>query len=146
MKRLLAVAVGTALVLVPLHFFYVTTVPVPQYQTGTAADYRYAIMAALMIYGGTAFGIVGVWWLSRRRGDAIDGRRVFQAGVYGAIGTISLVMVGWAAYRWLTLGFVTASWAMAPVVAILAGACSAMVGAGAGLVWYGVHGQRATPV
>jgi hypothetical protein len=142
-KRLVAGALGAAMILFPLRLLYVSLVPVPQYQTGTAADYLYAAMAALMIYGGAALGIFVMLWLSHMRRQAVDGMRVFQVSVCGAIGTVSLVMLVWAAYRWMTLGLVTASWALAPVVAIMAGTCSAIVAAGAGLVWFGLRGSRA---
>lgn len=140
MKRLVAGLVGTILLFAPIRFLYVTMVPLPAYRTGTFDDYGYALLGGLMIYGGATVGLLVAGWQSAGSRHAIRYGRVFWLGVAGAVVTNCVVMGGWGVYRWVTLGSVMNSWALAPVVALFAAGLSAVVAAGAALNWYALRG------
>ena len=58
MKRVLAGAAGTFLLFLPALIAYTLTVPVPEFRTGTVADYDAFLVTCLTLYGGAAVGIL----------------------------------------------------------------------------------------
>jgi hypothetical protein len=71
MRRLLSGAADGLLVVTPPMMLYGMTVPVPQYRTGTFADYQAFVVSCLTIYGGVVHGIAVRWWRSEH-GPAIS--------------------------------------------------------------------------
>ena len=133
MRRLLTGATGVLLVVTPPAMLYGMTVPVPQYRTGTFADYQAFLVACLTVYGGVALGIAVRWWRPPQ-GPVISGRSVFRAGFTGG-----LVAVG--------VGLALAAMRSAPgnlwgLVVIFGGVFAATISAGAGLFWYAIRPQR----
>ena len=121
------------LVVIPPVMVYGMTVPVPQYRTGTFADYQAFLVSCLTVYGGAVLGISVAWWRAQP-GPAISGRSVFRAGFTGG-----LVAVGVA----LALASIRSGlgnlWGL---VVILGGVLAATVSAGAGLFSYAIRSRR----
>jgi hypothetical protein len=138
MKRLVLGVVGAVLLWAPGWWLFPVVVPVPEYRTGAFfTDYAAAIASYLALYGGAASGILVLWW---RIGGTrpLDGGGVFLAGVLGALGALTVVLLGQPIARWVTTGRafpVGTSFALVPIVALFAVGLSAVVAAGAGLVW-----------
>ena len=131
MYRLLSGAAGVLLVATPPFMVYGMTVPVPQYRTGTLADYHAFLVSCLTVYGGVVLGIVVRIWREPGRASIIHGRSIFRAGMTGG-----LVAVGVA----LALAFLESGggnlWGL---VVIFGAVFTAIVSAGAGLVWYAIR-------
>jgi len=138
-KRFVSSMAGTALCLVPAFFFFTVLVPVPQYRSGTYADFTGAAGSCLTLYGGEVLGILVLWW--QPEPGRLTGRRVFWAGFWGGVIAISLVTAGQFLFRWVAGESVSVGnlWGL---VVIFGAAFSAMVAAGAGMAWYGVHGSH----
>jgi Kef-type K+ transport system membrane component KefB len=132
MRRLLAGAAGVLLVVIPPLMLYGITVPVPQYRTGTFADYEAFVVSCLTVYGGVALGITVRWLRDRRKEPIISGRSVFRAGFTGALVVIGIALV-LASMRSGSLGNL---WGL---VVIFGGVFAATVSAGARLVWYAIR-------
>jgi hypothetical protein len=130
MKRLSSGVAGTLLLVAPAWMLFSTMVPVPQFRSGTYADYLAVVRACLTLYGGASIGIVVLWWRSARRRQSITGLGVFLASIVGAIAATGTAIVG------------SGGGNLWGVVVIFGGAFSAIIGAGAGLVWYAVHGPE----
>jgi hypothetical protein len=131
MYRLLSGAAGILLVVTPPFMVYSMTVPVPQYRTGTLADYHAFLVSCLTVYGGVVLGIAVRVWREPDRASTIHGRSIFRAGVTGG-----LVAVGVA----LALASLQSGagnlWGL---VVIFGAAFTAIVSAGAGLVWHAIR-------
>src|SRR4051812_15593087 len=93
MKRLSSGAVGALLLCAPAWMLFNTMVPVPQFRTGTSADYLAVIRACLTLYGGATIGILGQWWLRTRRRQTIGSLNVFRACIVGAIVAVGIVVI-----------------------------------------------------
>lgn len=118
---------GALLVFAPAWMLFNTMVPVPQYRTGTYVDYLAAGRACLTLYGGATIGILVQWGRIARRRQTISSRSVFLACFVGAIVAIGVTLI--AAGGGNLLG----------VVVIFGGALSAIIGAGAGLIWHALR-------
>jgi hypothetical protein len=132
MQRLLGGAAGVLLMVIPPVMLYGITVPVPQYRTGTYADYQAFLVSCLTIHGGVVLGIAVRWWRRPRKEPTISGGSVFRAGFTGG-----LVAVG--------VALAVSSMRSGPgnlwgLVIIFGGVFAATVSAGARLVWYAIHG------
>jgi hypothetical protein len=138
MKRLVLGLVGTVLLWAPGWWLFPVLVPVPQYRTGAFfTDYAAAIATYLALYGGAASGILVLWW-GNGRSRTISSGRVVLVGFLGAVGMLTVVLLGQPVARWVTTGRafpVGTSFALVPIVALFAVGLSAVVAAGAGLVW-----------
>ena len=121
------------LVVTPPVMLYGMTVPVPQYRTGTFADYQAFLVACLTVYGGVALGIVVRWWRPPQ-GSAISGRSVFRAGFTGGLVAVG-VALALAAMR-SGLGNL---WGL---IVIFGGIFAAAISAGAGLFWHAIRPAR----
>lgn len=143
MTRVLSVAAGVLLLVVPAWMLSNLLVPVPKYRTGTYGDYRGVALACLVLYGGVGLGILLRWGRSARRRQTMGGGQVFRAGLAGGIAAIAAWILKSALHGWLALG----SWEKGVgnlwgLVLILGGALVAMVAAGAGLAWHALRGSR----
>lgn len=92
MNRLVLGIVGVLLPAAPAGLLFNTMMPVPQYRTGTFADYAGAARACVALYGGAVGGLfLQILWSTARR-QAISGRQVFRACLVGAIGAIGIAI------------------------------------------------------
>jgi hypothetical protein len=132
MQRLLGGVTGVLLVVIPPVMLYGMTVPVPQYRTGTFADYEAFVVSCLTVYGGVVLGIAVRWWRRQRSESTSGGRDIFRAGLIGG-----LVAVGLALALTSMRSGLGNLWGL---VIIFGGVFAAIVSAGAGLVWYAIHG------
>lgn len=92
MKPFLFATVGLLLLLAPLWtlFGFVT---VPEYRTGGIADYRAALISGVTLYGGVFAGaLIGEHFKTRLSAPVF--RRVFVAGLVGAMCAITLAVIG----------------------------------------------------
>lgn len=146
MKQLVAGVVGVLLVLVPGWMFFNGLRPMPQYRSGTWSDYQGVLVAWLWLYGGAALGIAWRWWRSARLMRTIGGVEVFRAGFAGVMALTAAWVVGAGVYGWLIRGSVGEGlgnlWGL---VVIFGAVLGAVVAAGAGLIWYAIHGQTRPP-
>ena len=138
MKSYLAMALGLVLLLLPL-WTLSGFVVVPQYRTGSIADYQAALISGLTLYGGVSAGVlVSECFRTRRAVPAF--RRIFVAGVAGAMGAITLALLAWAAGQLVFTGRIMP--AGLPMVYVVGGILSAFMAAGAGLIGYGLGAPR----
>lgn len=133
---------GLALLLAPLWTLsgFVTA---PEYRTGTITDYRAALVSGLTLYSGVVLGVLISQRFKTRGAPAF--RRVFIAGVAGAMAAITLVLitsfVSEPAYtgRMMPAGQTPA---LLPVLYIVGGILSAVIAAGAALIIYALERPR----
>lgn len=142
MRGFLAIVFGIALLVAPL-WTLSGFVVVPEYRTGTIADYSSALIASATLYGGVLAGVlVGRRYQAEENG--IDRfKTIFVAGMIGAMAAITLVLVGAALVQLVSTGRIVPagqSLALLPVVYIVGGILSAFMAAGAGLIAYGLGG------
>jgi hypothetical protein len=138
MKAYLAIGLGIALLLAPL-WTLSGFVIVPEYRTGTIADFALALGAGATLYGGVLAGsLVG------RRRKARTGfarfKAIFVAGMVGAMGAITLVLLAAALIELMSTGRIVPAGqtlALLPVLYIVGGILSAFMAAGAGMIAYG---------
>jgi hypothetical protein len=146
MMRPAAAIAGAFLVCLPAWWFFSNMVTLPRFQTGRfLEDYGTAISSFLTIYGGAAVGVVALRLRAARHTQPISGRRAFQASFGGSLAGVAVGWVGWVLFRWAETGRLTdprASYGIVPVIFIVAGVFSAVLAAGAGLLW---HGTRPRP-
>ena len=131
MPRVLSGALGLLLLLAPLLLVYNATVPVPEYRTRTYADYQTFIVFCLLVYGGAAVGILVQWRRYANNRRPISAETTFWAGSIGAMVAIGIALIA-------------ASVKEGPgnlwgLVVIFGGVFSAIVGAGAALLWSALH-------
>jgi hypothetical protein len=131
MPRVLSGAMGLFLLLVPLLMVYSVTVPVPEHRRGTYADYQAFVVVCLIVYGGAAVGILVQW-----RRYANNRRPISAEATFWAACTGGMVAIG--------IALIAASVEEGPgnlwgLVVIFGGVFSAIVGAGAALLWYALH-------
>lgn len=143
MKSYLAAVLGLVLFLAPL-WTLSGFVTVPEYRTGTIADYQGALVSGLTLYGGVLIGVM----LSRRLGTGVNGPafgKIFLGGIAGAMGAITLGLIAWALVQLLSSGRIMPEGqtpALLPVLYIVGGILSAFVAAGAGLISYGLRSSK----
>lgn len=147
MKAYLAIALGLAMLLAPL-WTLSGFVTVPEYRTGTIADYSNALISGATLYGGVLVGVlVGRRYNSRRQG-AVPFRTTFIAGMAGAMGAITLALIVDFLMELVSTGRLMPegnSPALLPIFYIVGGLLSAFIAAGAGLVAYGLSGEAQKP-
>ena len=145
MRRLVWGLVGAVLLWAPGWWLVTGLVPVPQYRTGVFfTDYAAAIASCFALYGGAAAGILVRWWWSGRS-RPIGGGQVFLVGFFGAMGALTVVLLGQPVARWVTTGrafSVGTSFALVPIVAMFVVGLSAVVAVGAGLIWQARGGSK----
>ena len=131
-RRLLSGTTGVLLLLVPLLMAYGATVPVREFRTGTTADYRTFVVVCLTIYGGAGVGILVQWRRSAYHRRPISAETTFWAGFTGAMLAIGVALIVAAVKE--------GPGNLWGLVVIFGGVFSAIVGAGAALVSYALHG------
>jgi peptidoglycan/LPS O-acetylase OafA/YrhL len=129
MKRILATVAGALLLIAPAWWLLTTMVPVPEYRTGTSADYFAAFRACLTLYGGAAIGMLVQWARGARRPERINGRQVFVACLVGAIVTVGVVTIAGGGGT------------LSGLVIIFGGVFGVFIGAGGALMWLGLRGD-----
>lgn len=134
MKRVLVGATGAFLLFLPALIAYTLTVPVPEFRTGTVADYDAFLVTCLILYGGAAAGVLVQWRLRARNGQALTGESVFWGGLTGAF----VAVVGALAIASVREGLGNL-WGL---VVLFGGVLSAVVGAGAGLLGHALRAGR----
>jgi hypothetical protein len=141
MKAYLAIILGFALLLAPLWSLsgYVT---VPEYRTGTFADYSSAVIAGATLYGGVLAGVL----VGRRYQSPQSPRRfraTFKAGMAGAMAAITLALLAAFLIELISTGRLMRAGqtpALLPLFYVVGGILSAFMAAGAGLIAYGLGG------
>ena len=142
MKSYMAVLLGIGLFLAPL-WTLSGFVTVPEYRTGTIADYQGALVSGLTLYGGVLIGVFSERFVTRV--DVPTFRKVFLAGIAGAMGAITLGLVAWALIQLISTGRIMPEGqtpALLPVFYIVGGILSAFMAAGAGLISYGLRASK----
>ena len=140
MKTYLAAAVGIVLLLAPL-WTLSGFVTVPEYRTGSIRDYQAALVSGLTLYGGVLVGVL----LSERfkgRWNVPVFRRIFLAGIAGAMGAITLALVASFLSELASTGKLMPAGqtpALLPILYIVGGILSAFIAAGAALIAYGLR-------
>ena len=143
MKPYLVTALGFVLLLAPL-WTLSGFVTVPEYRTGGFADYRGALIPGITLYGGVLVGVL----LNQRftvRGSLPRFRRIFVAGIAGAMGAITLGLIVWALSQLISTGRImpkSQTPALLPLFYIVGGILSAFMAAGAGLIAHGLGALR----
>lgn len=141
MKAFGAMLAGIIAILMPLRFLSGLVV-VPQYRTGTIADFMPAIVAGATLYGGVLLGVlIGRRWMARPESF----RTTVVAGVAGAMAAITVVIVGSALGDLVTMGRIMPPGhtpALLPIVYIVGGLVSAIIAAGAALIGYALRAAR----
>ena len=144
-----AIILGLAMLLAPI-WTLSGYVIVPEYRTGTIADYSMALISGATLYGGVLVGVlVGRRFkFPQRRSGVI--RKTFVAGMAGAMGAITLALVVAFLMELILTGRLMPegnSPALLPIFYIVGGFLSAFMAAGAGLIVYGlgsdVRGEEA---
>lgn len=140
MKAYLAIVLGIALLLAPL-WTLSGFVTVPEYRTGTIADFASALIAGVTLYGGVLVGML----VSRRykspRNRPVPFKATFVAGIGGAMGAITLGLLAAFLIELVSTGRLMPAGntpALLPVFYIVGGILSAFMAAGAGLIAYGL--------
>ena len=83
--RLIALVLGLVLVGYPAFMISTLMISLPQYRTGTFADYQDAVYGFLAIYGGVLLGML-VYWLNRNRmGRGLTPLGLFRAGFFAEL-------------------------------------------------------------
>lgn len=146
MKAYLAIAFGIALLLAPLWTLsgYVT---VPEYRTGTIADYKSALIAGVTLYGGVLVGVLVSSRQKPRKDRPVPFRTTFVAGIYGAMGAITLGLIAGFLIELISTGRLMPKGntpALLPIFYIVGGLLSAFMAAGAGLIVYGLGAAKGT--
>ena len=143
MKAYLVIALGLAMVLAPL-WTLSGFVTVPEYRTGTIADFSMALISGATLYGGVFAGVL----VSRRFKLQLHGaapvRTTFIAGMAGAMGAITLALIIAFLMELVTTGRLMPegqSPALLPIFYIVGGLLSAFIAAGAGLIAYGLSSE-----
>ena len=140
MKTYLAAAVGIVLLLAPL-WTLSGFVTVPEYRTGSIRNYQAALVSGLTLYGGVLVGVL----LSERfkgRWNVPVFRRIFLAGIAGAMGAITLALVASFLSELASTGKLMPAGqtpALLPILYIVGGILSAFIAAGAALIAYGLR-------
>lgn len=142
MKAYLAIMLGLALLLAPL-WSLSGFVTVPEYRTGTAADYSSALIAGAALYGGVLVGVlIGRRYNSQRR-SPVAFRTTFMAGIAGAIVAITLALFAAFVSELVSTGRLMPAGqtpALLPLFYVVGGILSVFMAAGAGLIAYGLSG------
>lgn len=144
MKGYLIIALGVALLLVPLWILsgFVTA---PDYRTGTISDYSSALSAIFTLYGGVLVGVLVSRWCDSQQSSRAPFKSIFVAGIFGAMGAISSYLVGTFLIELASTGRLMPKGntpALLPVFYIVGGVLSAFIAAGAGLIAHGLGAAK----
>lgn len=145
MKSFLAIVLGLLLLLAPL-WTLSGFVTVPEYRTGTFADYQAAVISGLTLYGGVLAGVV-LSQRFKRRPNVPAFRKTFIAGIAGAMGAITLGLIAWALNQLISTGRIIPpgqTLALLPALYVVGAILSAFMAAGAGLIAYGLGPGRSS--
>ena len=143
MKAYLAIVLGLALLLAPL-WSLSGFVTVPEYRTGTIAEYSSALIAGATLYGGVLAGILVSQRYKSRRHTSGPFRTIFIAGMAGAMGAITLALFAAFLSELISTGRLMPAGqtpALLPLFYVVGGILSAFMAAGAGLIAYGLIGE-----
>ena len=135
MKAYLAIVVGLLLLLAPL-WTLSGFVTLPEYRTGTMADYSAALISGITLYGGVFVGVL-VSWLKTRRNGPPSFKTTSVAGISGAMGAITLAIIASFLIELISTGRLIPAGqtpALLPVLYIVGAILSAFMAAGAGLI------------
>jgi len=139
MKAYIAIVLGLTLLIAPL-WTISGFVTVPEYRTGTIADYSSALIMGATLYGGVLAGVL----VSRRfKSRPVSFWATFVAGMAGAMGAITLALLAAFLDELISTGRLMQpgqSPALLPIFYIVGGILSAFMAAGAGLIAYGLGG------
>jgi NhaP-type Na+/H+ or K+/H+ antiporter len=142
MKAFLAIILGLALLLAPL-WTLSGFVTVPEYRSGTIADYSSALIAGATLYGGVLVGVLVSRTHKSQWNGPVPFRTTFMAGMAGAMGAITLALLAGFLNDLISTGRLMPegqSPALLPVFYIVGGILSAFMAAGVGLIAYGLSG------
>ena len=143
MKSYLALTLGLFLLLSPL-WTLSGFVTVPEYRTGSIGDFQTALISGATLYGGVLVGVL----LSesfKDRWKVPTFRRIFVAGIAGAMGAITIALIAYFLAELVSTGRLmppSQSAALLPIFYIVGGFLSAFMAAGAALI---AHGLRRSP-
>ena len=143
MKPYLAIISGLILLLAPL-WTLSEFVTVPEYRTGGIRDYQAALVSGLTLYGGVLLGVL-LSEVFKDRWNVPVFRRIFLAGIAGAMGAITFALIASFLTALVTTGRLMPPGqtpALLPVLYIVGGILSAFMAAGLGLL---AHGLRRPP-
>jgi hypothetical protein len=144
MKAYIAIIVGFISLLAPL-WTLSGFVTVPQYRTGTIADFATALIAGATLYGGVFAGVLFSQRYRSRRDAPAPFRTIFVAGMVGAMAAITLALMASALSQLISTGRVIPAGqtpALLPVFYIVGGILSLFIAAGIGLVSYGLRAAK----
>lgn len=140
MKAYFAIGLGLALLVAPL-WTLSGYVVVPEYRTGTIADFKSAIVAGATLYGGVLGGVL----IGRRYKLARFGggpfKTTFMAGMAGAMAAITVALVLAFLMELISTGRLMPKGntpALLPIFYIVGGILSAFMAAGVALIAYGL--------
>ena len=140
MIRFLAIVVAVALIGYPPFLLYEMSIPVPEFRTGTYADFLTFAGAIFVIYGGVLIGVAVHWARVGRAWQGLLPVEVFKAGVWGALAVGVLFVVGSGVRSLMTQGsFEKGTGNLWPLVLIFALLFSALVSGGMALLLYGLR-------
>ena len=145
MKPYLAAVIGLFLLLAPL-WTLSGFVTVPEHRTGGIADYQAALVSGLTLYGGVFVGIFISERFKSRRGASPAFRRIFLAGIAGAMVAVTLALVVSFLAQLVSTGRLMPPGqtpALLPVLYIVGGILSVFMAAGVALIAQGL--SRPTP-
>ena len=137
MKAYAAIALGFLALLAPL-WTLSGFVTVPEYRTGTIADFAMALIAGVTLYGGVFVGVLVGW--SRGNGF-VSFKATFVAGMAGAMAAITLALVTCFLIELIRTGRLMPPGqtpALLPMFYVVGGVLSSVIAAGAGLIGYGL--------
>jgi NhaP-type Na+/H+ or K+/H+ antiporter len=139
MKSYLSAALGLLLLVAPL-WTLSGFATVPEHRTGTIADYQTALISGATLYGGVFIGVlISERFKLLRTVPAF--RRIFLAGIAGAMGAITLALIASFLGELASTGRLMPPGqtpALLPVLYIVGGILSAFMAAGVGLIAYGL--------
>jgi len=147
MKGYLAIALGFVLLMAPLWFLSGFAV-VPEYRTGTIADFAAPLIAGATLYSGVFGGALVSRRYQPQRYRSAPFRSVFIAGMAGAMVAITLALIISFLSQFISTGRMMPagqSPALLPVVYIVGGIVSLSIAAGAGLIAYAATPKAGRP-
>lgn len=142
MKAYLSIVLGITLLLVPL-WTLSGFVTVPEYRTGTSADYSSALIAGATLYGGVLVGVLVGRRYPLQRHSPLSFRKTFMAGMSGAMAAITILLVAVFLIELASTGRLMPPGqtpALLPLFYVVGGILSAFMAAGAGLIAHGLGG------
>ena len=137
MKAYSEIALGFLALLAPL-WTLSGFVAVPEYRTGTIADFAMALIAGVMLYGGV---FVDVLVGRSRLNGPVSFKATFVAGMAGVMGAITLALVASFLIELITTGRLMPAGqtpALLPMFYVVGGVLSSVIAAGAGLIAHGL--------